>query len=201
MTFLNAAPSGSDPCMVDVTILLNSYNPSDDDWIRLLNFVTSLIRLLPIGNQATRLALVTTYNYGKAIHRFADEQNANEIEVKIWNLQKYLLGSHYADGELRFVRTMIFNQTAGDRANVHNVLIMIISTSPSSGLDQSLRREVLQLQHIGTVIPIALSNDVDDETLSLFATNPQSSFRVQNYSMLNDISGNVIRAGCKRTNV
>ena len=191
-----AAPSGQ--CMVDVAILVDVSYSIQDDWYNQLYFLTSLIKSLPVGNQTARVA-IAWYSRLTAVvvHRFGDDQDRAAIEVKINGYHGRSHGETPSDTlGLQLVRADIFNQTAGDRADIPNVVIIVLQDNPSGGLTQTLRSELIQMQNIATIIPIGFLSRVSDQTLTVLASNPGTIFHPLTGPALSNITDEVVSAIC-----
>ena len=178
-----------------VFVLDSSGSVKEDNWLLVLEFVTTLVDGLEIGPFRTQVGVVTYSNKAKASIYLDSYEDSDELKDAIleidWKDQKT-----NTSGGLWLMREVMFGPDHGDRSRVANLGIVI--TDGESNVDQDKTLPYAkEARDAGIVLfAVGIGDEVVDEELNGITGNISYVFKATDFEMLEDIQQFVSSAAC-----
>ena len=194
--------------IIDASSSIISKNPPDlsyDNWELQLEFLTLLLNLFEIGQNATRVGAVVFSEEVQLAFPLNAYTEAESVKRAIHSINILRQQTNTAEA-LKVTRERCFSEANGDRPKVQNLAIMITDGRPEPDtqirMSQTLN-EAEALKESGTIIlTIGVTNDVDRQFLdavsssSALQMNTQLAFYVDDFSLLGTIRRSVGEGIC-----
>lgn len=192
----------ADVCfIIDSSGSIRDANPDDgsqDNWMLILTFVTRVISAFKIGEQDTRVGVVTFSNdpyLSFGMNTYYDRLELNEGVRKIG----YIGGTTNTAGALQLARTQCFDPSNGERPGIENIAIVITDGLPTV-MEGNTNSEAQNLKQIATVLAVGITDNVEENLLRDISSPPQvenqNYFSAPDFSSLDSILRVLIRETC-----
>ena len=171
---------------------------SCDNWSLLLSFVNSIIGAFTIGEQQTRVGVVTFSN--EAVLEFSMDKffNKNDMQSAV-SLMRHTGGSTNTGQAINVARTQCFGPGNGERRRVPNVSIIITDGLPTIA-EYNINEEATHLKRISTVLAVGITSSVEKRLLRDISSEPQkeneSYFVAPDFVTLDSIVNTLVVETC-----
>ena len=186
------------PPQVDIIFVIDSSTSvGARNFIKIINFVRSMIENADISQDAVRVGLLTFSS--TATIRF----NLNEVNSRGEFLQRleripYAYGDTNTAEALRVLRQQMFTESAGDRQSTRNMAV-IITDGESNINSYDVEPESRRLHEAGVrVLGIGI-NLKDSRELNIIASTPKETnrFDVDDFNKLSKLKTDLFPTRCK----
>jgi collagen type VI alpha len=189
--------------VLDSSGSIRDNNPRDgsyDNWGLLLEFVTNIIDVLPIGPNAFRFGVVRFSDRGESMiylnEYLTDKPGLIDAVAGI----QYIGSNTNTASGLREMAEGQFLTDRGDRVLIPNIAIVI--TDGVSTIDKELTITTAvdaQARDI-TIFAVGITGSIDEEELRLISSPPQKEeetyWKITDFTRLDDIVQSVVSRAC-----
>ena len=139
-------------CPADIVLVVDMsiYTPRRTDFVTMQLFLTQLVSRLDVDSGKTRVGLVTFAAKVGDVFNLTDYSSLETLQPAIWSLNYTGGSTTNTAGALDYVRTRMLTEEAGDRDNVHNIVIVI-----TDGRSNNFTATVVSIEFIVLLILIA----------------------------------------------
>ena len=165
----------------------------------MLSFISNILDAFSIGEQETRIGLVTFSTNAKLEIPLDRYYDANELKDVVLSLK--LIGGETNTGKaLHIARTECFNSNYGGRTGVPNIAVIITDGLPTI-LTYDTSSEATMLKQIATTLAVGVTESVETQLLKDLSSMPQREnenyFSSPRFSSLDDILKTLVIETCQ----
>lgn len=181
------------------SILIESNDRTErfSNWNLIKNFVNNVIRNLNIGSNDTRISLIKFSHISNIEFHLNSYKSQEEIIAKISNTT--LIGSKTnISGALRQMNDQVFTFEHGDRADVHNVAILLTDGQSNVNASGTIL-EAKRAKRLGVrLFVIGLTNNILMNELKRMSSQPLTThlFSRASYSLVSTVVSNLVWNVC-----
>ena len=181
------------------SILVESHNRKErfSNWNLIKQFVINVVRNLNIGMNDTRVALIK-FSHVSNIEFFLDSYHTKEqVVAKVANTS--LVGSKTnISGALRQLNDHVLTAKHGDRADVHNVVILLTDGQSNVNASGTILEAKRAKKRGVRMFVIGLTNNVLMDELQKMSSKPLSThlFSRASYSLVSTVVSNLVWNVC-----
>ena len=181
----------------------NSIGSSCDNWFLLLSFVNTIIDAFTIGEQQTRVGVVTFSNDATLTFPMNRYFNGQELKDAVSSIS-HVGGQTNTGKALHVVRTQCFNSNNGERSGVPNIAVAITDGLPTI-IEYNMKKEASLLKQQSKVLAVGISRNVEKTLLRDISSAPQREnenyFSTPDFASLSNIMGALVVETCEATKV
>jgi hypothetical protein len=183
-------------CIADIALVIddsgsirdrNQFNPDfSDNFMKVADFLKSIVRMVNIGFDKTRLSLLRFSNEAQVEFRLNEFTTAAQYEQAIDKMViNYVGGNTNTTGGLYMARTVLLNPVNGERPSVPN-MVMVLTDGQATVEENFLDVQAAALQNLPstTVVAVGVTDDVDEANMLRIASSRDSIFLVDNFEDL-----------------
>ena len=144
---------------MDLVFVVDTSRSSTRRWLRVLRFISEVVRNFKIGPGYTRVGLVgfSSFRHSGVEFNLKQYNSASGVQRHIRALKHKSYGNYVARG-LQLVRSSVLTVSAGDRRNVKNVVV-VVTNDKSSQLSRAVREsKLLQRSSRAFIIGVAVGD-------------------------------------------
>ena len=185
---------------VDVGFLLDSSGSLSNDYDREKEFMKQLAGSFVIGQDATRLGVITFSQFADYSIRLSDFDNKIDFDLAVDAIP--LMGSTTRiDKALLLAQTEMFQLTNGGRGGVPKLLVLLTDGTQSSGPDV-IRPDIIadEIRNSGiNLLVVGIGQNVDYQELQTISGNSKNAFVADSFEELTSSGfiGNIAQQSCK----
>jgi len=115
-------------CPADIVLVVDMpiYTPrSTTRFLTMQLFLTQLVSRLDVDSGKTRVGLVTFAAKVGDVFNLTDHSSIEKLQSAIWSLGHTGGSTTNTAAALDYVRTRMLTEAAGDRDNVHNIVVVV----------------------------------------------------------------------------
>ncbi|XP_069108778.1 collagen alpha-3(VI) chain-like isoform X2 [Argopecten irradians] len=154
------------PCYApeaDIVFLMDSSNSlGPDNWDKEKQFVMDLISNLDVGADAMQISVVTFESNPKLQFYLNDYQSKDDVLAAVSNIT-FHTGNTMTGKALQFVNDVVFVDSAGDRPNANNILVLL-SDGESSDSTLALEQAELLKNESVKIFVVGVGLDADGKS-------------------------------------
>jgi len=197
--------SAQQVCLTDIILVVDHSGsirdtnpPGEDNWEKVMDFLRSIVTALDIGEDSTRLGLVSYGNRGKVDFTLNTYYSSQELLEKGINQIVYKGGNTNTTGALRVARQEVMTVAAGDRPEVNNIVILITDGIPTREAP-GLPAEAADVRQMARLIAVGVTDAVDRPLLESIISKPidKTYFSVEDFDQLSVILDELISEACR----
>ena len=177
----------------------NHVGSSCENWSLLLSFVNTIIDTFTIGEQQTRVGVVTFSN--DATLKFGLNQFLDKDDLKRAVSSTHHIGGSTNTGKaLHVARTQCFGTNQGKRRSASKISI-IITDGLRTIIENNVNDEAALLKKMSTVLVVGVTNSVEKQLLRDISSEPQkeneSYFVTPDFITLSTIVKTLVTETCQ----
>ncbi|XP_053400754.1 collagen alpha-1(XII) chain-like [Mercenaria mercenaria] len=183
---------------VDIIFVLDgSGSEGQKNFDKQLDFVSNITEQFEIGENDTRVALVT---FSTAVHNEFDLNRYYNKTVLLSHIAK----ARYYNGEtnthlaLQYVRVHTLNRYKGAERNVTKLVIVLTDGRSLESIERAARD--LKGNPLVTTIAVGIGSSVDPKELRMIASDSNHTFQVSSFDVLDTIQNEVTDTACNACN-
>lgn len=174
--------------------------PGTDNWVRMLDYLASLVRSLAVERDGVRVGLVRYSNTARSIFYLNSYFDKQEL-IRVLYRTQFTGGATNTSGALRETRLRQFTELRGDRPGVPNAVLLVtdgVSTHDTARTIPEARR--LHDQGV-KVFVVGITSSVDQVEIKEISSQPQQLdqnyfYSTQFTNLQNGILDGVLRQLC-----
>ncbi|KAK0047864.1 FMRFamide receptor [Biomphalaria pfeifferi] len=184
-------------CDRDADILLildSSTSIGRPNYASLANFAADLTSNFKIGPSQIQFSALLFSNTVHNLFDFNRYHTNAEIQQALIHMP-YLSGSTHTAAALDYARTNSFTAAHGSRTNVAKIAIVITDGNSQNHFETAQAAERLKNSGV-KVIAVGVGGSISNNELLAIASTPADIFNVNDYSVLDDIKGELFVSAC-----
>ena len=174
-----------------------------DNWSLLLSFVNSIIDAFTVGEQQTRVGVVTFANDAVLVVPMNRYFNHQDLKTAVLSIG-YTGGQTNTGEALHVVRTQCFSSNNGERAGVPNIAVVMTDGLPTV-IEYDMNTEASLLKQQSTVLAVGITDSVEKPLLKTISSAPrrenENYFSTPDFSSLSNIIRALVVETCEATKV
>ncbi|KAK6993775.1 collagen alpha-6(VI) chain [Biomphalaria glabrata] len=177
----NACP----PMKLDLVIIVDtSTSLTENNFTLVLDFIEKILRLLPIGPDNVRVALVRSSMKARIVSYLNDRMNQDE---KIKDVFKIELGYEvtYTSEALGLTSHYVLREVKGDRPDVQDMIILITDGKLSFPFSTKREAEKLKRKTSLKILTILITESIDVSRLIYLASGQDMLLKMDSFTELN----------------